>query len=126
MQGRWLESPATRADVIGWTVTVPVVLWAVASLPGMVTLPSKYGAMSEEFGVPVPPMLSALFALGDFGVAALLTAVVLAPIVVLLWARRSAAKVVVPVAAAVLVSAIYWILLSGSLEMTVAIGDRMR
>ena len=102
MLGHFLERPATRADIIGWIVALPVAVWALLSIPSLAQLPSKYSSMYSEFSVRLEPLTVAALALGGGGLSAVVLVLGLTPIVVLLRSKRAATKILVPLYGALL------------------------
>ena len=93
-----LDAPATRADVIGWTLSVPVSAWLLWSVPGVAQLPEKYGAILGQFDQPLPPDTRLILEIGGPGLAAAYVVLALLPVAVLLVGRRPLPKIAVPLA----------------------------
>src|SRR5262245_32899064 len=111
-----LQYPATIADVIGWTIAVPVALFGLLTLPSMAQLPSKFQPLVREVGTPPAWQLKMVLALQDVGVAALMVGIALGPLVILLCASRATTKVLAPVCGAIAMVWFNWFVLGSLLE----------
>jgi hypothetical protein len=93
MTQSWLESPATRADVIGWALMAPVLGWSCLQLPVVHGVAEDYAdqlALSQRLGnsPQTSPIARLLVGIGGDGLVLIQLGLVLIPAIVLIRSRR--------------------------------------
>ena len=89
----YLNGPASRADVIGWCLTVPLLAWFAVTAPVLYGLPAKYSDLFSNFDVSLPVGTAAFLSIGGPGLVLLFGLLVLVPVGVLAVSHRASLKV---------------------------------
>ncbi len=98
MRNFFLRSRARRAAVLGWTLTVPLIVWLFVFGAPASQIPENFGEIFSTLGLPPSPTMGFFLRIGGVGVACLYGCLALLPVAVLLLVRRSWPKIVAPLA----------------------------
>ena len=104
----WLSEPITRAEAIGWVLTIPALLQV--GLMGYITVWSmrSFTWSTHAFPDAAPPLLGVYERVGERGILAIVALCAAMPIVTLFTRQRPWVRLLAPVICALLMTSLWW------------------
>ncbi len=120
-----LDEPATKADVIVWCASIPMLVIGLNYAAAFWGKVGKFEKIYEQLGAELPLATKTVIAFGDVGVFAGFLIFALLPALTALFVRNNLIKVIVAAVCVAGMFILHWLILSGLMDPMIRLQQTM-